>query len=506
MGKLNTRLSINKRLSLKINTGLIILFLGSMTTSCSLFGPKYAKPVIDIPQKWRSESSVKGVKSVVINISDTAWWTKFNDPILNKLITDALANNNNLQMAIGNIMAAKADLEKSKMAWVPTVDLGGIGFAGQSFNQSLSSNNPNLPNLTQNSGNVYGAAGGFMPMYSFNILQNLKAMDIAKLNLSLQKVAKDSVRLAVISQVSGAYFTLLGLQRQLYLQEKMVTEAKELRAYSKIKIANGVNMEINLAVLDQFIAHISASVPSIQNNVTQTENALQVLTNKNPGKIITKNNFKNLKTDGIIPINLPSSVLKNRPDILMAEYDLQISNARIGLNMAKFFPTISLTNPVGASTFQLSNLFSGSNDFWMTELAATMPILDLGIYSDIKKSKADYYSAYYNYIRVIRGAFADVDDNLSKYSSANTVFKLRLEELNSARRIYKTSLARYNAGAMSYADTIQFKLNAMNVLISANQAKMNQLNYIVDLYQSFAGGYNVQNSEKSKKFNDEHDI
>lgn len=506
MEKLETRFRANKRLLSKINTCIIILLIIAVDASCSLLGPKYAKPVIDTPQKWRSESGVNNVKSVVTNVSATAWWTKFNDPVLNKLITDALANNNNLQMAIGNIMAAKADLEKSKMAWVPTVDMGGVGLVGQGFNQSLSSNNPNIPNLSQNSSNVYGAAGGFMPMYSFNVLQNLKMTDIAKLNLSLQKVAKNSVRLAVISQVSGAYFTLLGLQQQLYLQESLIATARELRAYTKIKVANGINTEINLEALDQFIAHMSTSIPNIKNNITQTENAIRVLTNKNPGKIITKNNFANLKTDGIVPINLPSSVLKNRPDVLMAEYELQISNAKIGLNMAKFFPTISLTSPVGASTFQLSNLFSGSNDFWVAQLAATMPILNLGIYSDIKKSKADYYSAYYNYIRVVRGAFADVDDNLSKYDAANTVFNLRQEELTSAQKIYATSRARYSAGAMSYADTINFKLNVDSVLININQAKMNQLNYLVDLYQAFAGGYNVENNENSKKFNDAHDI
>lgn len=504
--KLHTNFEAHTSL-LRNKNMFLILFLATVVSSCSLWGPKYTKPIIDTPKSWHGESSIQGTKVESTNVSDFAWWTKFNDPALNKLIEDALANNNNLQMAIGNIMAAKADLEKSKMSWVPIIGLGGTGFAGQLFNQSLSSNNSSFAGgVNPSTSNIYGAAGGFMPAYSFNILQNLKTTDIAKLNLSMQTVAKNSVRLAVISQVAGSYFTLLGLQRQLSLQEQMILELKQLRAYTKIKVDNGINTNINIEMIDQFIANLSTAIPNIKNNITQTENALQVLTNKNPGKVITKNNFQNLKTTDIIPINMPSSVLKNRPDVLMAEYELQISNAKIGLNMARFFPTISLTSPVGASTFELSNLFSGSNDFWMAQLTATMPILDMGIYSDIKKSKADYYSAYYNYIRVVRGAFADVDDNLSKYNSANMVFKLREQELNSANEMYQTGLTRFNTGAMSYADTINFKLNIDNVLINMNQAKMNQLNYIVDLYQAVAGGYNVNNNEKIKKFNDEHDI
>jgi NodT family efflux transporter outer membrane factor (OMF) lipoprotein len=476
-------------------------------TACSLFGPEYKKPTIDTPANWNNESMPENkVKISGENISDTAWWTKFNDPVLNQLIIDALAHNNNLQMAIGNIMAAKADLEKSKMAWVPTVNLGGAGLVGQGFNQSLSSNNPGFSNFNPGSNNIYGAFGGFMPVYSFNILQNLKATDIAKLNLSMERVAKNAVRLSIISQVSGAYFTLLGLQQRLQLQQQLLITANKLRAYTKIKVTNGISTEVDIAMVDQLIAELATSIPNIKNNITQTQNALLLLTNKNPGKIVLKNDFTHLKTTGIIPINLPSSVLKNRPDVLLAEYQLQISNARIGLNMAKFFPTISLTSPVGASSFQLSNLFSGSNDFWMTQLAATVPILDLGIYSDIKKARADYYSAYYNYIRVVRAAFADVDNNLSKYSAVNSIVKLRAEELNAATKLHYESISRYNAGVISYADTLNFELNAINVQIEVNQAQMNQLNEIVDLYQAFAGGYNVKNNEVSKKFHDAHDI
>ena len=119
----------------------------------------------------------------------------------------------------------------------------------------------------------------------------------------------------------------------------------------------------------------------------------------------------------------------------MAEYQIQISNAKIGLNMSRFFPTINLTSPIGASTFELSNLFSGGNDFWLAQITASMPLLDMSIYSDIKKSKADYYASYYNYIRVVRNAFADADDSLSKYGAANDVFQLKIEELDASKKM-----------------------------------------------------------------------
>lgn len=490
----------------QLNKNILLTIVVTAIASCSLLGPKYKKPIIDTPDSFSHESGVQNLKIESMSLSDDAWWEKFNDPILNHLVMDALKNNNDIQIAIGNITAAKFDLEKSKDLWLPTIGLGGEGFVGQGFNQTMTSGNPGLAGGFQNTTNFSGAAGGFVPAYSLNVFQNLKTTEIAKLNLEMQRVAKNSVRLAVISQITGSYFTLLGLQRQLYLQEQMVNGVRELRSYEVAKVRNGTSTDANLAAIDQLLAEISTSIPNIKYNITITENAIQVLTNQNPAKIIIPNNFKDIKTDGMIPINLPSAVLKNRPDIMVAEYQLQISNAKIGLNMSRFFPAISLTTPVGLSSFQLGNLFSGSSDFWMAQLSATMPILDMSIYEDIKKSKADYYSAYYNYIRVVRSAFADVDNNLSKYSAANKVYKLRAAELNSAKLISTAAVARYNAGASSYADTINMKLNIDSVLINMNQAKINQLNGIVALYQSFAAGYNIKNTESMAKFNDDHDI
>lgn len=490
----------------QLNANILLTIVAATIASCSLLGPKYKKPEINMPQSFSHESGVKNLKVESIALCDDAWWEKFNDPILNHLVMDALKNNNDIQVAIGNITAAKFDLEKSKDLWLPTVGLGGTGFIGQGFNQTMTSGNPGLSSGFQNTTNFSGVEGGFVPAYSLNVFQNLKTTEIAKLNLDMQRVAKNAVRLSVISQITGSYFNLLGLQRRLYLQEHMISEANELRNYELAKIKNGASTDTNLAAIDQFIAEISTTIPNIKNNITVTENAIQVLTNQNPAKIIMPNDFKDIKTDGMIPINLPSDVLKNRPDIMVVEYQLQISNAKIGLNMSRFFPTISLTSPVGLSSFQLGNLFSGSSDFWMTQLSATMPLLDMSIYTDIKKSKADYYAAYYNYIRVVRSAFADVDDNLSKYDAVNKVYQLRAKELEAAKRIYASGVAKYQAGASSYSDTINMKLNMNSVLINMNQDKVNQLNGIVSLYQGFAAGYNVKNNESMIKFNDDHDI
>ena len=276
--------------------------------------------------------------------------------------------------------------------------------------------------------------------------------------------------------------------------------------YTQIKVANGVASKMDLRQIEQSLDNLKSQIPLIQDNIVQTQNALQVLMNKNPAKIMTQNNFDNIKTNGVIPVNVPSSVLQNRPDVIAAEYTLEVSNTKIGVAKSAFFPSIMLVSPVGASSFELSSLFKGSSDFWTAQIMASIPLLNLGAYADIKQSKAGYYTAYYNYIQTVKTAFAQVDNGLSKHQTVDKVYQYQQNSLNSVKDLYELSQIQYHNGLASYADTLNFKLNLDTAQLNLNQAKMNQLNSIVNLYQVLGGGYNVNNTESAVKFGDSHDI
>ena len=483
---------------------LNVLLVSTIICGCSLLGPDYKKPNVDTPSNWNSGHSNTTESGILM--SDTAWWEQFHDPQLNKMIHEALVNNNNIQIAIGNIAQAKEALAKSQSAWVPVINFGGGAFTGQSFNQNYNTagalSGTQIPSLT----GFDGTYAGFTPVYVFNILQNIKNEDISKLNLKLQQANNNAVRLIVIGQVTGGYFNLLGLHKQLELEKQMIADIEEYRKFVKVQIANGSKTQIDYEDINQMLYSVTANVASIEDNITQTQNALQVLMNKNPESIATNMDFDSVRTDNLIPVNLPSEVLKNRPDIMYSEYQMQISNAKIGLAMSQFFPTIGLTTPLGFSSLDLTNLLSGSDDFWAAQVIANVPILNLGIYQDIKLSKASYYSAYYSYIQTVRSAFADVDNSLSKHASTDKAYLMQQKSLVSASEEYRLSNVQYQDGTRSYSNTIGYKVNVDSSKLNLNKAKMDKLTSIVNLYQSLGGGYNVESTESMNKFGDDHDI
>ena len=433
---------------------LIISIPFAILCGCGLMGPTYKKPLIPTPTHFRSDSTGVLVESGV-NFSDTSWWARFNSLTLNSLIDDALKHNNNIQMAVGNIAIAQAQLKRVNMSWIPTISLGGTAGVGQA----------NYNSGVQNSFNFYSA--GLVPNYSLNILKQIK---------------------------------------QIAQQQKLILDLTEIVELTQIQYKRGYVALTDIQQYQEQLEQAKIQLPALEHNKTVIENTLSVLLNRSLGKITQDNKFADIDINGIIPINLPSSVLRNRPDIMQAEAELKIANADIGVATANFFPSINITTPIGLLNTNYSSLFNPSGDFWVAQITAIMPILDLGLYALLKEKKAQYYVAYYNYIQTVKLAFADVDNNFSNY---NTLVKMAI----SAKSLYevansnaKLNQKSYQLGYLSYMDTVSSRLVLDNAQLNLTQVKLQQLQALVNLYQALAGGYNYNNSDKLNKFGDERDL
>ena len=477
---------------------------------CALLGPDYTEPSVNNPVTWNSHDDLTQVVTTdkVGVLSDLAWWHGFNDDTLNKLIIDALRNNNNIQQAIGNITQAQGMLQQIKMGWVPTLGgvlgYGSLGGFGNSNSAPIIGTNGAVDGGSVGGTSLYGL--GLVPNYTINIFQQIKNQQSAGFSVMASKYAHDAVRLTVIGQVVGGYFTLVGQSYQLELLQQLVRDTLAQWDLAKGQYKAGYISLLALQQYEQAYYEALAQVPIIQNNIVISQNALQVLMNKNPGEIKNLANFTSIKIDGIIPINLPSTVLKNRPDVMQAEMELEVANANIGVATASYFPTISLTGALGTATGQLSGLFNPSSDFYQAQLAGAMPFLNLSLLGTINRAKGAYYTAYYNYILTLRNAFAQVDDGLSGHQKLTESYRVYAEKYNSSKIAYELGDQRFRQGADSLVTALSYKINMDNSAIILADIKLQQLKSIVMLYQALAGGYNVENTLDPKKFGDRHDV
>lgn len=439
-------------------------------SNCALYGPTYKKPNVVSPQVWQSKDALSYSSST--NLPMTKWWKNFDDPDLSSFIETALKRNNTIQMAVGQSIEAQGQLEQIQFAWIPTANaiLGNTNTGGV----SLLSSGYNL---------------GFMPGFSLNIFQWIRSKEFAEANAAQADAAKDAVRLTIISQTAGGYFAYLGQSYLLTLQEQLVDDTKNLYDLSKIQYEKGLISLYTLQQYEQQWKTAEAQLPILQTNVVIAQNALRVLLNENPGDIPIHSNFMSLKNTGIIPVNLPSHVLKNRPDVRESEEALIAANAQIGVATTTFFPTISLTGTLGVASNQLGDLVSNGTGYWNHQALMTQPLLDAPVLGEIKAAKGNYQAAYYNYIQTVRTAFEEVDNDLSAHDRYTASYIDQMDNNASAKKAYDLAKISYKKGLYSYPTLLTNKINWDNAQINLAQSKLAQLNTIVQLYQDLGGGY-----------------
>jgi multidrug efflux system outer membrane protein len=236
-------------------------------------------------------------------------------------------------------------------------------------------------------------------------------------------------------------------------------------------------------------------IPQIESQIAQTENALSILLGRNPGPIQRSRSLFEL-TIPAVPAGLPSDVLTNRPDIRQSEQNLIAANAQIGAARALYFPTISLTGNLGASSAELSDLFKGSSRVWNFAGSVTGPIFTAGsISGQVQQAEAGRKAALITYESTIQNAFADVENAL-------VAREKQAEQLHAQERLVRASKEYARLAQLQYEGGYSPYLTVLSAQQQLFPAEINHAQYLasafisyVNLYKAMGGGW-VTASEK----------
>ncbi|OGV27190.1 MAG: hypothetical protein A3F18_07180 [Legionellales bacterium RIFCSPHIGHO2_12_FULL_37_14] len=466
----------------------IIYFLMLLIVGCSSSIPKPPSSM-DIPKHTKS-----GVKIVNSNedLSRVKWWRKLHDKELNKLINEALRRNYQLKSAEANILVAKSKLNEAHYSWLPTLNAAGYGFVGGGADTNITPQGALARSgiVSQlNTIRFNGYTAGFMPQYSVNILANMQNINYAKASLEVQKATYQSTRLSIISQITGAYFMLLGQKEQLRAEVKLIKDLQKLRQLEWVRYKQGESDLSQVADLDVQIADSKANIPGIENSIAEDSNAISSLLSRYPKNIHSSKDFMQLSVNKLVPARLPSTVLKNRPDVMIAIASLKMAEYKLGIAYSNYFPALSLTSNLGTLGFELSRLLSLSTGLLFLEAGGSIPLLNGVTYEQIKEAKRGYYADFYSYLQTLIAVFTDVDNTLTNLQKANRAYQDKFTSWRNNKKVYKLALARYKAGSTDKRDLIKAQYNVDMAKLNLILAKMQQFDGIVEVYQAVAGGY-----------------
>jgi multidrug efflux system outer membrane protein len=457
---------------------ILPLALVALALAGCMVGPDYRRPAVDAPAAFRFEP--KQVAQAV----DTEWWMQYGDPVLDRLIADALAANWSVKIAAANVDAAAAVVTQARAPLFPQVGYG----ANAGRMRFSETGGTAVDTYVANPQNVYQAA--FSASWELDLWGRIRRQtEAAQANLLGTEQARRGVILSLVANVATNYIQLRGLDEALLVARKTLMAYAESLQIFRYQFQYGQVSQMNVAQAQSQYETAAAQIPVLEQQIAQLENAISVLLGRNPGPIPRGKPVAELAAPPV-PGGLPSQLLERRPDLMQAEDQLIAANAQIGAAKALYFPTISLTGAFGAASTDLSNLFKGPANAWSYAGSIVGPIFTAGLVSgQVAQAQATQKAALFTYEQAIESAFADV-------SNALVARQKLLEQLEAQERLVLSlqdysRLARlqYEGGYAPYSTVLQAEQALFPAELNLATLRASTASAVATIYKAMGGGW-----------------
>lgn len=448
--------------------------LAVLLAGCAV-GPNYRTPEVEAtPQAWLSTSQMQTAP-----VGDLRWWQTFGDPLLEKLIDTALANNGDLQVAMARVKEARGARLSAIAGLFPQVD------------GSLSSRKGNLG---EGSGNqqTHMFEGGFDTSWELDIFGGgRRAAEAASYTVQSREASVRQVKVSLVAEVVRIYLDYRRLEQQLALTLDNLKAQQEILTVVQAQEEAGVSDLLDVSRIEAQVLRTEAQIPDLEAGLVSLRGSLGVLVGDMPQQIAEK-----ITASGKIPVantqdvllSTPADVIANRPDVQVAERELATATANKGVALAQWFPRISLSSLLG---FQTGAVF-GNIDTWNLAGAVRLPFIDFGrIRGMVQQADARQMAALATYEQTVKAALAEVETAFVAYAkSRERLVKLR-KAAKASRMAEEISRVHFQEGLNSLLDVLyaqQNRLEAENSL--AMEEALTGQRYAA-LYKAIGGGANV---------------
>jgi multidrug efflux system outer membrane protein len=455
--------------------GLILVAL-AFFVGCAV-GPNYQRPAIDSPPVFDGDNAPTNA-----SFADLAWWQVYQDDTLRALIREAFTNNYDLRIALARVEQARALAQQARAQFVPSLNYNGAVSRGR--NDFLGSVYPDNGAMLSSATTTLNA---FWEVDLWGRVRRLN--ESARAQYLATEEARHGVRLSLLSDVASDYFQLLELDQALEIARSTTNSFGESLKIFTQRAEGGTASDLEASRAEAALADAMAAIPSLQYQVSVTENELCLLLGRNPGPI-SRVSPSGAELPPEVPAGLPSALLERRPDVREAEQLLRSANAQIGESVAEFFPTIGLTAFLGKVSPQLSAFTLGGANAWGVAAQTTGPLFEGGrLVGQYRQAKAARDEARLRFQRTALAALRDVSDALVLRQRLAEIRQQQEREVVALTRAVKVSTERYIAGKASYYEVLEAQQQLFPAQLNLAGTQRDQQLVVVALYKALGGGW-----------------
>lgn len=443
--------------------------------------PVLAEPNIPMEQTYGAFDEETISTPEQPSIAAQRWQNFYSDERLKGLIALGLEKNKDFESARLAIEKARAQYQITDINDAPAIN-GSAGYTRQAQNRVSTS-----PNSSYNV--QLGLAS-----YELDFWGRIASLkDQALQSFLATTAAKDSTQISLISNIAQSYANLSYSLAQLKLAEATVQSREQSLFIANKRFEAGIDPKLPSLQASASLENAKLAVLRAQSSILQSRNALQYLVGGAiPNELIPTPAVSNITTQKIFSAGLPSELLRYRPDVLQAEYNLKAAGANIEVARAAYYPSISLASSVGVSSSSLSDLFKNSAVGWSFGPNISVPIFDAGrLDANYDVAQIERKQTLASYESAIQTAFREVSDVLATRATLGEQLQSQYRLQDNFEQTYQIADARFKAGLDNYLDV----LDAQRSLFSTQQGildlELQKITSQVELYQALGGGANL---------------
>lgn len=456
------------------NPLFLLSALSLFAAACSS-GPDYRAPApasLGVPDRYY------GAAGEAVSPQElAAWWRQFGDPLLDRLISQAMAGNLDLAVAAARLRQARESVVQARAGRFPTVDAS--GGVGQSFDTDGNSDT----NLS------LGADAAWEADLFGGISRGIEAARADEQGAAFDLAA---VQVAIVGEVATNYVEARLAQARLANARDTLGITDENLEIANWRLQAGLVSSIDVEQARGQRAQTAASIPLLEQSFASATYRLAVLTGQAPGAVTAALNAAQPIPEApeAIAVGIPADALRQRPDVRSAERDLAAATARIGVAEAQLRPGLRLSGNIGTSALSVGGLLDAITGSIFASLGT--PLFDGGrLRSQVRSQQAVTDAAYATYRQSVLTALEDVENGLVALQTAQRrerEFDVALDAANNQALLARSS---YRAGLTDF----QTLLEAERALISArdgvSSSRADRALAVVQLYRALGGGWDA---------------
>ena len=474
---------------------LLTLLLGSV--GC-MVGPNYKRPSAPAPPAFKEqppanfkEAEAAGWKQSQPGdaFSKGRWWELYNDAALNALEEQVAVSNQNVLQAEAQYSEAKAAVSVARAALFP------IATTTPSITASGSGNAA----AANSSGTGTGTSG---TRTSFNLPFNVSwepdlwgniRRGVTASAATAQSLAANvaNAKLLYQAELAEDYFELHGSDAEADLLTRTAASYQEFLTLTQNRLASGIASDLDVSQAETQLYAVQAQLQDLGVQRAAFEHAIAILIGKAPAEVTIPPVALSILPPPV-PSEVPSELLERRPDIASSERQVAAANEQIGIAMAAFYPTLSLTGSAGLESSSLAKWFTWPSRFWSVGPQLAETLFDGGRRRGmVAEERAAYDSTVASYRQTVLTAMQQVEDNLAALRIlAGEADKVQ-QTVEAATRALNVSAAQYRAGTANYLTVITSQATLLNADVTAVNLLTRRMTASVLLIEALGGGWNA---------------